>query len=134
MKIYGLIYKFVIVVFDPMQIIRGLYGYFWFIRDAIKYQLQDNKNNIFTTDMFPLVHDKVALTPIDNHVFYNKLWCFEHVIKNKPKSHVDVASAYDLSGYLSKILPVTFIDIRPFNAKLKNLTIKDGDVLNMPYV
>lgn len=133
MKLYGLIYNFVIILFDPIYFLRGIYGYFWFLRDCVNYQLQDKKNKIFTTNLQPMVHDKVSLTPIDTHVFYNKLWCFEHVLKNKPKSHVDVASAYDFSGFLSKIVPVTFIDIRPFDAKLKNLSIKKGSVLDLPY-
>jgi ubiquinone/menaquinone biosynthesis C-methylase UbiE len=58
---------------------------------------------------------------------------FEKVLEAKPREHVDVASTYELSGYLSKIVPTTFIDLRPIKTSLKNLKIKRGDMLHMPF-
>ena len=68
-----------------------------------------------------------------NSILYQQLWLFENVLKNKPKEHVDVGSTYQMSGYLSKIVPTTFIDIRPINAKLENLKVLDASILNLPY-
>ena len=58
---------------------------------------------------------------------------FESVLKNKPNKHVDVGSTYQMSGYLSKIVPTTFIDIRPIDADLKNLKVLDASILSLPF-
>jgi len=61
------------------------------------------------------------------------LWVFENVLKNKPSEHVDIASTYQMSGYLSKIVRTTFIDIRPIKTTLKNLTVISGNILDLEY-
>ncbi|OIP84374.1 hypothetical protein AUK04_02475 [Candidatus Roizmanbacteria bacterium CG2_30_33_16] len=80
-----------------------------------------------------MLHEKTNLSPFNNHYYYMSLWAFDRIINNRPKFHVDIGSAYDFSGYLSKIIKTTFIDLRPINVKIKNLTIKRGDLLNLPY-
>jgi len=124
-------YRIIEPVFDPIKFINGVIGYLWFIKDFIKYRLL-SKEKIRLCNLFPQLHDKKIVTPFDAHYFFQQLWVFEEVLKNKPQSHTDVASSYELSGYLSKIVPTKFIDYRPIETNLKNLEIIRGDITKLP--
>lgn len=126
-------YRIVSPVFDPIKFFKGIAGYIWYLRDLVKFKLKNPKLEIKLIDLFPQLHDKTSKTELDAHYFYQQLWLFENVLKNKPKEHVDVGSTYQMSGYLSKIVPTTFIDIRPIDAKLENLKVIDASILNLPY-
>lgn len=126
-------YRLLNPIFDPLKLYTGITGYLWFFRDIFKYKLRDPSARIFNLNLYPVVDGKISFTPFDAHYYYQQLWVFEHVLKNKPRSHIDVASTYQMSGYLSKIVKTTFIDLRPIESQLKNLTVKRGDMLHMPY-
>ena len=125
------LYRLISPVFDPIHFIQGVTGYVWFIRDLISYKLKDPKAKLLTRNLFPILDEKVSFTPFDAQYYHQQLWVFEHVFKKKPKLHVDIASTYELSGYLSKIVKTKFIDYRPIKANLKNLIIERGDILNL---
>ena len=120
-------------VIDPINFVRGICGYFWYLRDLILFLIKDRKAKIRFFDLFPQLHDKTKFTHLDAHYFYQQLWVFEKVLSNKPKTHIDVASTYQMSGYLSKIIPTTFIDYRPIQTNLKNLKVLSGDILNLGF-
>lgn len=126
-------YRLIKPVFDPIHFLQGIYGYVWYIRDLISFKNQSPKTPVKSIDLFPVLDEKVSFTPFDAHYFFQQIWVFKNVLKSQPKSHVDVASTYELSGYLSTIVPTTFIDLRPIDSQLDNLTIKRGDILNLPY-
>lgn len=126
-------YRFVSPMFDPVKFFKGVVGYIWYLRDFIKFKAKDPKINIKFLDLYPQLHDKSSKTALDAHYFYQQLWLFENVLKNKPREHIDIGSTYQMSGYLSKIVPTTFIDIRPIDAKLENLKVLDASILDLPY-
>lgn len=126
-------YRLVNQVFDPIRFIKGIWGYAWYIRDFILFKMKNPHEKIRFVDLYPQLHDKTSMTGLDAHYFYQQLWLFENVLKNKPKEHVDVGSTYQMSGYLSKIVPTTFIDIRPIDANLENLKVLDASILDLPY-
>ena len=57
----------------------------------------------------------------------------KRILKRKPKKHVDLASKYNFSGYLSLFLPVDFVDLRPVTAHLPGLKIIKANILRLPY-
>lgn len=126
-------YRLINPIFDPIKLVQGIYGYFWYIKDLIKYKIKDPKAELINTNLYPILYEKTSFTSFDAHYFYNLLWIFEHILKNKPKQHIDVGSSYQLVGLLSKITKVTFIDIRPMQVSLKNFYSKKGNILNLPY-
>ena len=126
-------YRIVSPVFDPIKFFKGIAGYVWYLRDLAKFKIKNPKVKIKLIDLYPQLHDKTSKTDFDAHYFYQQLWLFENILKNKPKKHVDVGSTYQMSGYLSKIVPTTFIDIRPIDAELENLEVLDASILNLPY-
>ena len=84
-------------------------------------------------DLYPQPQDATQYTPMDAHYFYQQLWCFEHILKQKPKKHLDVGSTYQMSGYISKITHAIFMDIRPIQANLSDLEVVDGSILQPPF-
>lgn len=128
-----LFYRLVSPVLDPLRFVQGLYGYFWFARDLLKFKRESWEAKVLSANLYPILHDKTDFTPFDAHYFYQQLWVFENVLKNRPPHHVDVGSSYEMGGYLSKIVKTTFVDLRPIKADLKNLKIVRGDALNLPF-
>lgn len=126
-----LLYRVISPIIDPITLLSGIYGYFIFIRDFVLYKIKDPKSKIYFKNIYPMVHDKTQFTHLDAHYFYQQLWVFEKVLKNRPRSHTDIASTYQMSGYLSKIVPTTFVDYRPIETSLKNLKVKRGNLLNL---
>lgn len=126
-------YRIISPVFDPLNFFKGILGYTWYLRDLVKFKAKNPKIRIKLIDLYPQLHDKTSKTKLDAHYFYQQLWLFENVLKNKPKEHVDVGSTYQMSGYLSKIVPTTFIDIRPIDAKIENLKVLDASILDLPF-
>ncbi len=126
-------YRIVSPVFDPIKFFKGIAGYVWYLRDLAKFKIKNPKVKIKLIDLYLQLHDKTSKTDFDAHYFYQQLWLFENVLKNKANEHVDVGSTYQMSGYLSKIVPTTFIDIRPIDAELENLEVLDASILNLPY-
>jgi hypothetical protein len=132
-NILYLIYRLISPVCDPLKVFTGLTGYIWFARDAFRYKSFNKKAKILSLNLYPILNEKTPLTSFDAHYFYHPLWVFQHIYNKKPRHHVDVGSMYALSGYLSIITKVTFIDIRPIQTALKNLAIKNASVLDLPY-
>ncbi|NMB91479.1 DUF268 domain-containing protein [candidate division WWE3 bacterium] len=128
-----LFYRVISPVFDPIRFVRGLYGYTWFLRDYLKFKGMKGSESLSVMNIYPALHDKSVRTSLDAHYFYQQLWVFEEVMKSRPKEHVDVGSTYQMSGYLSKITKATFVDIRPLEVDLKNLTSIPGDVTSLPF-
>ena len=83
--------------------------------------------------LFPQVKDATASTPVDPTYFYQDAWAFEKIVKQKPASHVDVGSEHNFVALLSKVVPVTMVDIRPLPTPLDSLTFREGSILALPY-
>ncbi|MCW5211926.1 DUF268 domain-containing protein [Desulfobulbus sp. TB] len=50
-----------------------------------------------------------------------------------PKSHVDIGSHHTFVAHLSKVLPVTMVDIRPLALDMLSINFKKGSILSLPY-
>jgi len=127
------IYRFVNQIIDPVKIITGITGYFWYIRDLIRFSRLTPKEKLISINMYPFLSDKVDLTPFDSHYFFQEIWALHKILQHKPTSHVDIGSKYQFSGYVSLFCKSIFVDLRPIETKLKNLTVTKGDILKLPY-
>lgn len=128
-----LLYRIVNPIFDPVKFYYGISGYISFISDIINYKKMDPSAGIINRNLYPMLNEKTPYHQFDAHYFYQQLWAFEHILKRKPKRHVDVGSTYSMSGYISKITKSVFVDIRPIKTSLKNLTVIDADILSLPF-
>jgi len=84
-------------------------------------------------DLQPCLGDDTAETAIEPVYFYQDTWAFEQIIKVSPARHIDVGSHHKLVAFLSKVLPVLMIDIRPLSLPLETLEFKKGSILNLPF-
>lgn len=130
------LFRLISPLFNPIKFYTGIIGYPWYVRDLLKYNslAKDENNKVrFNTNLYPILDEKISFTPFDAHYFHQQLWLFEHVMTRRPEYHVDVASTYEMSGYLSKIVKAKFVDIRPIDVDLDNLEVIKGDILNLPF-
>jgi hypothetical protein len=127
------VWRLISPICDPIKFLTGFTGYWWFVRDFIEYKNKDPKSKLSIKDIFPQLHDKTSYTSLDAHYFYQQLWTFEKILTEKPKRHTDVGSTFQMSGYVSKITNVEFVDIRPVETSLKNFKSVRGDITQLPY-
>lgn len=85
------------------------------------------------TSLYPCLGDDTAETPIEPTYFYQDCWAFEKIVENRPAEHVDVGSHHKFVALLSKVMPVTMVDIRPLQLPLDSLDFREGSILEMPY-
>lgn len=127
-----LVYRLLNPVIDLKRFFSGLSGYVWYIQDFFKFSGMAG-TTLSIQDLYPILNEKTKLTDFDYHYYYQQLWVFGELIRNKPATHVDAGSSYLLSGYISKIIPCQFIDIRPIPVNIENLEMVKADLLSLPY-
>jgi SAM-dependent methyltransferase len=83
--------------------------------------------------MYPCLGDDSATTPIEPIYYYQDTWAFGRIVARKPASHVDIGSHHKYVGLLSRVLPVTMVDIRPPDVPLEGLNFREGTITNLPF-
>ncbi len=84
-------------------------------------------------NLTPCLGDDTAETTIEPIYFYQDSWAFGKIVQQKPHRHVDVGSQHKFVALLSKVLPVTMVDIRPLSLPLDSLNFQEGSILDMPF-
>jgi SAM-dependent methyltransferase len=82
---------------------------------------------------FPCLGEDTKETVIDAVYFYQDSWAFERIFNNHPAWHVDVGSHHKYVSLLSKVVPVTMVDIRPLSVPLASLKFQEGSILALPF-
>lgn len=82
---------------------------------------------------YACLEDATAQTAIEPIYFYQDAWAFEKIVRQHPPHHVDVGSHHKYVALLSKVVPVTMVDIRPLALPLATLTFRAGSILNLPF-
>jgi len=98
-----------------------------------RYAELDPKGSPPLDNLYPCLGDDTAATNIEPIYFYQDTWAFEHIVRQRPEFHVDVGSHHKFVALLSKVLPVTMVDIRPLSLPLDTLTFREGSILDLPY-
>lgn len=106
---------------------------FWSSYHQYKQMLKEPEKINLLSDIYPCLGDDTGETPIEPIYFYQDTWAFEKILKNKPKNHIDVASHHLFIAFLSKVIPVTMVDIRPLSLPLNTLNFQKGTILNLPF-
>ena len=118
--------------FSPIKWIKSIT---WFASDLRWYEknIQHSEFILHYKNLYPCVTDKTTLTPVEPIYFYQDSWAAEKIFTYKPAHHVDIGSSVKTIGIISGFVPVTFIDIRPIEVSLPNLTFTKGTILNLPF-
>jgi len=83
--------------------------------------------------LYPCIGDDIGETPIEPIYFYQDAWAFERIVQRRPSAHVDVGSHHKFVALLSKVVPVTMVDIRPLSLPLESLHFREGSILDLPF-
>ena len=84
-------------------------------------------------NLYPCIGEDTEETHIEPIYFYQDAWAFEKIVYQKPELHVDVGSHHKFVALLSKVLPVTMVDIRPLSLPLDTISFKQGSILKLPF-
>jgi SAM-dependent methyltransferase len=84
-------------------------------------------------DLYPCISDDTNITEIEPIYYYQDAWAFEKIVKTHPESHVDIGSHHKFVAFLSKVIPVTMVDIRPLSLPMNTIEFKKGSILDLPF-
>jgi SAM-dependent methyltransferase len=106
----------------------------WFNQQFAEFnKLTNNENRALKENLYPCLFDNTSHTVIEPTYFYQDSWAFEQIVKNLPKSHIDIGSQHTFVALLSKVVPLTMIDIRPLSLSLQTINFIKGDILHIPF-
>lgn len=128
-----LIHRWISPLINLRQLPHTLRGYLQYLKSWRTYQKMPNAEGISLIDSYPMIYDGLPTTPFDPHYFYQGVWAFKKIYGSGTQNHVDVGSQLTLVGILTSITHVTFIDLRLLQTDLSNITVKQGDILTMPF-
>jgi len=83
--------------------------------------------------LWPCIGDDTPSTRIEPIYFLQSAWAFEKIIAGCHSRHVDVGSHNMFVALLSKVVPVTMVDIRPLQLSLESLSFQKGSILDLPF-
>lgn len=83
--------------------------------------------------LYPCLGDDRGETPVEPTYFFQDAWAFERIVERRPEDHVDVGSHYKFVALLSKVVPVTMIDLRALPVSLASLRFRQGSILALPF-
>jgi SAM-dependent methyltransferase len=92
-----------------------------------------SRQKLYLSDSYPCLFDMTQITSFEPHYFYQAVWASRCISNTKPVCHVDIGSQVQFVGMLAAFIPVTFVDIRPLQINVPNLTSISGSLLNLPF-
>jgi SAM-dependent methyltransferase len=84
-------------------------------------------------NLSPFVYDNSNETPVEPIYFYQDAWAFEKIAHRNVKQHVDIGSHHKFVSLLSKIVPVTMVDIRPLSVPMDTISFRKGSITDLPF-
>lgn len=83
--------------------------------------------------LYPCIWDATSATPIEPTYFYQDSWAFELIVKAKPISHIDIGSHHKYVALLSKVVPLTMVDLRSLSLEMESIKFVEGTILDLPF-
>jgi len=107
--------------------------YFWrYVRHWRAFQAASTER-LSLRDSYPCLTDWLPSTPFDPHYFYQGAWIARRIAARAPAVHIDVGSSVLTISVLSAQVPTIFVDYRPLQATLSNLSNVAGDIQGLPF-
>ena len=132
MEFKNLIQQFIIIPFRSGRLWFTLFRLPSFFRQLREYRSR-SLQSVEVRHINLQLQDATSVTAFDPHYFYQSAWCARKIAEQNPKHHVDIASQINLIAPLSAFVEVEFIDYRPLEVNLKNLTSRSGTILDLPF-
>jgi hypothetical protein len=85
------------------------------------------------SDRIACLDDRTTTTGFDRHYIYHTAWAARVVARTRPSLHTDVASALYFSTLVSAFLPVRYLEYRPVDVALSDLSCGTADLMRLPF-
>lgn len=128
-----LVYNWIVQFCDPVRLIKGLRGLFWYWKDYFIYKKLPGAEPLRLRDTWPALHEKRTTHEIDAQYFYVNSWAVRRILAVNPPCHVDIASQVIFASLLSAVIPVMYVDYRPLQINIKGLNAVLGDLLSLKW-
>ncbi len=121
--------------FSPRLWLRTAKEVPYFVNCAQKYQaLNENPSfRISFRELYPILSDRQASAGMAaGHYFNQDLWAARKIFERAPVTHIDIGSRVDgFVAHLLVFMPVTIIDIRQLDSKIKDLSFICDDATEL---
>lgn len=130
-KFFRLVFRWASLVI-PLRQFSGLVYLPRYLAHWWKYAAKSSKQLRFR-DSYPCLTDWVSSTPFDPHYFYQGAWLARKIAQAKPAQHVDIGSSVLTVSVLSATVDTIFVDYRPLEVNISNLTCIAGSITDLPF-
>jgi SAM-dependent methyltransferase len=117
---------------DPRSLQRLVHLPSYFSEFA-RFRASAQPGTVRLRDTYPCLAERTATTPFDPHYFYQAAWLARRLKAVVPVHHTDVGSSVMMISVLSAQVPMTFVDIRPLETDLPDLTSLAGSITALPF-
>jgi SAM-dependent methyltransferase len=106
----------------------------WFLRTRGEY-VRRSRERVPVLDTYPALLDRrQSAGAARGHYFHQDLWAGRKVHASGTTEHVDVGSRVDgFVAHCACFTNVTYVDIRPLEARVPNLRTMVGSVVSLPF-
>jgi len=121
--------------FDPGALIKAIRGLRFYFRDysTIKKQ-KGNDSTFYFGPFFPVFNDRFAQSgPMSGHYFHQDLFVARKIFETNPVRHLDIGSS--VAGFVAHVASfrkIEIMDIRDQVSKVKNITFRKADLMQLP--
>jgi SAM-dependent methyltransferase len=112
--------------------LRALPAYFRDRREFIRQRKDDA--SFVMGESYPILHEKYEEAGVlAGHYFHQDLLVARRIFENKPIRHVDLGSRTDgFVAHVAVFREIEILDIRPLQSKVKNITFRQADLMQLP--
>jgi len=121
--------------FDLTKFRNTIKGYSYYKKDYTTLKLQKKGDTQFSFGANkPIFDDHDSASGVmSGHYFHQDLYVAKKIFENKPQRHVDIGSRTDgFVSHLAVFREVEVFDIREQLSKVKNITFKVADLMQLP--
>lgn len=115
---------------------RPFIGIFYlprYIKHYFQYRHLSSTEKVVAVDTYPCLLDATVSTPFDSHYFYQGAWLARFLSRQQPSLHIDVGSSVMMVSVLSGHVKTIFVDYRPLQVDLANLSSVGANITCLPF-
>jgi SAM-dependent methyltransferase len=115
--------------------LKGMLGMDPYYSDLEKFKKQKgNDLTFYFGKNYPVITDRNSdAGTMSGHYFHQDLYIAHRIFINNPDRHVDIGSRIDgFVAHLAVFRPIEVLDIRKQNSKVKNISFKQADLMQLP--
>lgn len=120
---------------DPVIFMNALRGLPFYISDRVKIKKQKGKDgNFYFGRNYPILGERFSESgTMSGHYFHQDLYIARKVFNDNPYRHVDIGSRTDgFVAHISVFRNIEVIDIREQHSKVKNISFRKADLMQLP--